>query len=333
MRTLLAFYVIVIFVSCSRSSGSNEAQKQPKINYGNNIVLLSDLSNRVLHPKSIHDTTIIFSIIDKLKPLIEKSVELNIDDRFKFYSINQYCIDRIPQSEKNMNFHIDMSEFKKNELNISNYLYGRVEKDFNYDISSIKSSIKYVYDFNYKSDILGADVWHYFNDQIGSSIIDTSSTITAFKNNNYLNKKRNKLILLTDGYIEAGRYAEDKTMIDKNNPNKTKYLSSSLIKKFRDEFNNSSFKNIEDFFEEGKYGLIPFKNPLLSDVDILVLEIDDRTIVNGLTTVFPTDSEIIKLFWSKWISESGLDTSRFQIHNRFHNTRELESIVSNFLDN
>jgi hypothetical protein len=333
MKNFTIILFLMILTCCSKVSKNKEVQEPQKVNYGHNIIILTDLSNRVLQPKSIHDTTIIFNIIDKLKPLIEESVELNIDDKFKFYSINQFCIDRIPNKGKGFNFHIDMSVFDKKELDISNYLYGRIDNDYKHDISTIKSSIKSVYDFNNKSEILGADIWHYLNDQLNNTVIDTTTLITPFRKSEYLSRKKNKVIIITDGYIEAGRYSDDKTMFDKQNPNKTKYLSSSLLKKFRNEFNKSSYDDVEKFFNEKKYGLVTLKNPLLSDVELLVLEIDDRTIVNGMTTVSPTDSQLIKLFWSKWVQESGIESSKFQIHNTFKNERDLELVVSNFLNN
>lgn len=328
MKALLIFFCFCLLNSCiSKIENDNSL----KINYGHNIVVLADLSNRVQQIKSINDTTIIFSIIDKLKPLIEKSIDLNIDDKFNFYSINQVCVDRMSNSEDKRNFDIDMTDFNKNELKISRYLYGKIKQDYDYDISSIKTSIKKVYDFNSKSKILGADIWHYFNDELNSNIIDTTSTPGSFRDSHYINKKKNKVILLTDGYIEAGKYENNAAMHDKENQNRTMYLSGNLISKFRNDFHKSPYKNIQAFFKEEKYGLIPLQNSLISEVELLVLEIDDRTMKNGVTTVFPTDSKIIKLFWSTWLEESGLDQNNFQIHNTFRNQQELDLILNNFL--
>ena len=147
-----------------------------------------------------------------------------------------------------------------------------------------------------------------------------------------LPEKKNKVILLTDGYIEAGRYANDPTMFDKKNPNQSKYLSAKLLNQFRINFNNSPYQSPAEFFEAEKYGLIPLQNPLINEIELLVLEIDDRTIINGVTTVSPTDSKIIKLFWAKWLKDSGMKPANFQIYDRFKNERELDMALSNFLN-
>ncbi|MDN5214964.1 hypothetical protein QQ020_22985 [Fulvivirgaceae bacterium BMA12] len=332
MKTQLLIILVTLLANCSTVTSSIENDTSEKVNYGNNIVILSDLSNRILRKKSIHDTIIISSVIDKLKPLIEKSVELNIYDKFNFYSVNHVSVDRIYSDDMGLNFNIDLTTFNKNELDISNYLYGRIEQDYDSDITDIKTSINLVYDHNMGSEILGADIWHYFNDELDHTLIDTTTERYTFQNKTYATRKKNKVILLTDGYIEAGRYANDPTMFDKKNPNQSKYLSAKLLNQFRINFNNSSYQSPEEFFAVEKYGLIPLQNPLIDEIELLVLEIDDRTIVNGVTTVSPPDSKIIKLFWAKWLKDSGMKPSNFQIYERFKNERELDLVLSNFLN-
>ena len=332
MKTQLLIIGVALLTNCSTVTSPNENDQSVKVNYGNNIVILSDLSNRILRKKSIHDTTIIFNVIDKLKPLVEKSVELNIYDKLNFYSINHISVDRVYGDDIGLNFNIDLTAFNKNELDISNYLYGRIEQDYDSDITDIKTSINTVYDHNMSNEILGADIWHYFNDELDHTIIDTTTERYTFQNKTYATRKKNKVILLTDGYIEAGRYANDPTMFDKNNPNQSKYLSAKLLNQFRINFNNSSYQSPEDFFEAEKYGLIPLQNPLVNEIELLVLEIDDRTIINGVTTVSPPDSKIIKLFWTKWLEDSGIKPTNFQIYDRFKNERELDLVLSNFLN-
>ncbi len=332
MKTSLLIIFVTLLANCSTVTSSTENDKSEKVNYGNNIVILSDLSNRILRKKSIHDTIIISKVIDKLKPLIEKSMELNIYDKFNFYSVNHVSVDRVYNEDIGLNFNIDLTEFNKNELEISNYLYGRIEQDYDGDIIDIKTSINTVYNHNMGNEILGADIWHYLNDELDHTIIDTTIERYSFKKKTYTARKKNKVILLTDGYIEAGRYANDPTMFDKKNPNRSKYLSAKLLNQFRINFNNSSYQSPVEFFEAEKYGLIPLQNPLINEIELLVLEIDDRTIINGVTTVSPPDSKIIKLFWTKWLKDSGMKPANFQIYDRFKNERELDLILSSFLN-
>ena len=331
MKTPLLIIFVTFIANCSTVTPSAENDRIEKVNYGNNILILSDLSNRILRKKSIHDTIIISKVIDKLKPLIEKSIALNIYDKFNFYSINHVSVNRVYNEGIGLNFNIDLTAFNKNELEISNYLYGRIEQDYDSDITDVKTSIRIVYDHNVENEILGADIWHYLNDELDHTVIDTTTERYTFQNKTYATRKKNKVILLTDGYIEAGRYANDPTMFDKKNPNHSKYLSAKLLNQFRINFNNSSYQSPEEFFEAEKYGLIPLQNKLLGEIELLVLEIDDRTIINGVTTVSPTDSKIIKLFWTKWLKDSGMKPANFQIYDRFKNERELDMALSNFL--
>ncbi|MBL6446100.1 hypothetical protein JMN32_07265 [Fulvivirga sp. 29W222] len=326
MKNLLMYVIAFgIFFGCSSKAVDKEHKVIKRINYGHNIVILADLSNRVLRQKSLHDTTIIYNIIDKLKPFFEKSVDLNIYDRFAFYSINQYCVDRL--IDQNPKFNLDLAEFKNHELELSNYLYRSQKRNYDSDVSKIKATVKKLYGNNARNTILPADVWHYFNEVLDNTIVDT----TSFKQGVYLNRRKNKVILITDGYVEAGKYGNDKTMLDKRNPNRTKFLSTSLLNKFRSEFNNSEFAELEKFYTTNKYGLIPVKNPLISEIELLVLEIDDRTIKNGVTSVSPTDAKIIKLFWHEWFEQSGIDPKHFEIHDVVKNEQELDAILTSFL--
>jgi hypothetical protein len=327
---LLILYILsfgVLLISCGGKNDVNHEQ----VNYGNNIVVLTDLSNRILRNKAVHDTTIIFSIIDRLKPMVEKSIDLGVEDKFKFYSVNQSAVNKISLPNK-VDFDIDLTEFNGNELARSNYLYGRVDHNYGNDIKNIKKSIAELYKYSLHNKTLGADVWHYFKNDLNSVIIDTTSSKRYFRKNTYITKRKNKIILLTDGYIEAGRYANDPTMTDKNNPKKTKYLSWKLLEQFRENFNRSNYVDIAEFFKAEEYGIVPVNNPLLPEVQFLILEIDDRTIINGVTTTSPTDSEIIKLYWKDWLIKSGVDEKNIQIHDIVKNEKELDQILSNFLN-
>ena len=332
MRKLLILLATPFLLQCSASSIDTESEKPINL-YGNNIVVLSDLSNRVLQSKSVSDTTIVFSVLDELKPLIKKSIERNTSDRFKFYSVNQFCIDRIKNPTVDFKFDLDMSEFDQQEKKRSDYLYDRTDgRTFQKDLDIIKASVQNVYEYNLSSKLLGADIWYYLEKDFNNNVVDTIQNKLLDRGRVYVKQKHNKVILLTDGYIEAGRYGNDKSMVDKQNPNKTKYLSSSLLAKFRREFNQSDYPSMEQFFEEKGYGLIPLNNKLLSDVELLVLELDDRTIVNGVTTVSPTDGEIIHLFWMKWLTESGVKPENLHLHTVFKDTKEMKQVINKFLN-
>ncbi|MBL3657390.1 hypothetical protein [Fulvivirga sediminis] len=331
MRKLFIISIVPFLIQCSAASIDTEKEK-PIMLYGNNVVVLSDLSNRVMKPKSVADTTIIFNVLNDLKPLIKRSMERNTSDCFKFYSVNQYSIDRIKNPSIDFKFDLDMSGFENREKDRSDYLFERTEgRTYRKDLDKVKLSIQAVYEYNQGSKLLPADLWYYLDKEFDNTVIDTTHLEKMDRAHIYVKKKLNKIILLTDGYIEAGRYGNDKTMVDKQNPNRTKFLSSSLIARFRREFNRSDYPSMEQFFEESGYGLIPLDNELLSEVELLVLEMDDRSIVNGVTTVSPTDREVIMLFWKKWLTESGVKPENLHMYSTFKDQKEMKQVVDDFL--
>ena len=62
------------------------------------------------------------------------------------------------------------------------------------------------------------------------------------------------------------------------------------------------------FFKKEGYGIVPIENNALKEFEILVLEVNDRSLdKSGNTTVKPTDFEVIKLFWEDWFLQSGIE--------------------------
>ena len=248
-------------------------------------------------------------------------------DKFSVYSINQHCVDRIPGSGK-LKFNIDLSRFEQNEKGLADYFYARAEETYDNDLAVIRNSIKALYADNKDKKILPADIWYYFNDVLNGTVIDT----TASQKGNYINRLKNKVILITDGYVEAGKYEEEKTMFSKQDPNKTKFLSSNSLATFRKKFNASSEPSFEKFYRDNGHGLVTIDNPLLAEIDLLVLEFHDRTIENGVTTVSPPDHRIMKLFWRDWMVASGIKEDKLTIYDVFKNEREMDLVIDQFLN-
>jgi len=70
-------------------------------------------------------------------------------------------------------------------------------------------------------------------------------------------------------------------------------------------------------------------NPLLKNLDILVLELYDRTETNVGASIHPTDLEIMKLIWGDWLKTSGV--KRFELYPKFSSKAEAEKVIFKFL--
>jgi len=84
------------------------------------------------------------------------------------------------------------------------------------------------------------------------------------------------------------------------------------------------------FFEENNYGIVPVDNPRLQDVEVLVLEIYDRSLSQGgNAVVHPTDTETLKLFGSDWLEQS--DVQKYKLHSLMNTEAEVEQVVMGFM--
>jgi hypothetical protein len=143
-------------------------------------------------------------------------------------------------------------------------------------------------------------------------------------------RKMNEIILLTDGYLEASEV---------NDSNKlSKDLSEAKIGAFREEFNKARIEspnlNLEEYFKRNGWGITPLSNKLLkNDVKILVMQLFDRGATNGKNINFPSDLEIIKLFWNDWMIKSGIKKENFKLLSTYEvtNSNQIEKIYQDFL--
>lgn len=297
------------------------------VNYGNNINILVDFSNRILNNRPLSDTDIINEISDNLKPIIERSIERQINDKFFIRSINSSVL--LDSTFSNKLMKIDLTGFKSQELKRSDYLYDRTEVSYTKDVQKIKSNFNEVYNFEKGHQQKPADIWYFLKDEITPLLIDT--TTVTFQNNNKIFKKKykNTIILLTDGYIEAGRYGEFEGMKENN---QFRYLSQSLIDELRIRFVASKEKEMEDFFKKNNYGIIPVNNPLLKDCRFLILEFYDRSKKNGASTKTPTDFEIMKYFWKDWLIKSGVEDKDIEIYETMNNRDDVKKVFNTFIN-
>ncbi len=268
-----------------------------------NICIVPDLSNRLdleKCPKPVDDSHLVNAIIDDIYPTILKNrVDVNQPDKvfMKFTSpriINYYNVD-------NSMLTFDFAKFD-NQIDRINYLMNRDGEDqFENDKQGFKDEFAMLLN-NARQKTCGADVWSFFNNEINNTFI--RAEVKRIEDQDYTleHKYKNIIVLLTDGYVEAGLYEANNTT-----GNKTYHLSSNSIKKFRSKYKKSNETDLKTFFHKYGYGLVPIDNPILKDVEVLAVEFYDRSLtLSGNATTHPTDGEILKLFWNDWMKSSGV---------------------------
>lgn len=267
-----------------------------------NVVIAPDLSNRLTkYKRPVDDIEIIDSIIALIYPKIAKAKrKMHQADRYQLDLINEKQI-----SEYGVNpsaFQIDLQKFENQGERIR-YLMGNEQPSFTRDLKRWHDELKQLVD-TAKQYPLGSDIWSYLNSGVNGDKVDTSTWTTQNDKQIYLNHFQNTLVLFTDGYIENdNRFSDGK---------KKSTLTQSEIEQFRAHYNKDKRnRTLQQFFEEEKYGIVPLNNRVLNNLDVLVLEMYDRSKTIGGATVYPTDFEIMKIFWRDWFLKSGIKKFEF----------------------
>lgn len=317
------FFLLLILSSCNCKYDKDVISHT---NYGHNIVVVTDLSNRILNTRKLNDPGIVQIITADLKTFFQQSIDFGINDKFFLTTFNDQDFKNFSDSV----FKIDLTRFQSNALDRSNYLYHSIgPNSFGYDQARLNKIFNQLYQEKKDSVQLPADVWYFVQDKLTFPLVDTSESNYTLEGNHVTNKYNNYIIFITDGYIEAGRYGDSPDMKQKN---KIRYLSKQAIDDFRNKFKNSGDTDYKHFFTTNEFGIIPVKNPLLKNCKLLILELFDRSIQNGVTTQTPTDLEIIKLFWSDWLSESGINKSDITLLPCYTNIQDLSTQIKLFFE-
>ncbi|HRH49810.1 MAG TPA: hypothetical protein PLP23_13735 [Panacibacter sp.] len=216
-----AFTPLLLLISSCGSGDQNSTVIQkvaPKVNYGYNIIVAVDLSNRILNNRHLQDPDVVKLITDNLKNIFQNSINVGINDKFYLTTINDE--DFIEQSYSDSIFKIDLTRFKTDEVGRSNYLYHNDTgtNSLKYDIFKLNSTFASFYQAKKREKQLPADVWYFFQDKLTYPFIDTASQSYVFNDQPIVSKYKNYVILLTDGYIEAGRYKMIQICWQKINP-------------------------------------------------------------------------------------------------------------------
>lgn len=279
-----------------------------------NITIASDLSNRLnthLYPRSVSDVDIVKTVVDDFYPtILNHKRSMNQLDQLRIGFINKKQISFFAANTKAMNF--DFSRFKSQKDRIE-YL----RKDYKTDKKAFLTEFKRIHD-KAVSMPFGSDIWTYLQQGVDEFTVNRETTTSQIGATNFKNSYRNVLILLTDGYIET---------TFKNNGYD---LTANKIGEFRKKYLKSGEKDIEHFYlKNQQYRVHPLTNPLLPNLEVLVLELYDRSETNAGASVHPTDLEIMKLLWSDWLKNSNVHRAEF--YPKFSDKAEAEKVISKFL--
>ncbi len=308
---------ILIYILLVISASAIFAQKQKEVIHYN-IIFAPDLSNRLnakIYPKPVNDVDLVEGIFKLIWPNILRAKRSEGQkDKYTIDFINKGLI-KIYSVNTNV-LTIDFQKFDRQNDRI-NYIMGRNGAKCTLE-NDVEKLIKEYKNFNNKASNSsnGADIWTYFQSGIDEGVIQSNIKI-----GNVNHVFRNILILITDGYIEAGIF------------NKGYDLSESKISNFRNAFLKSTEKDMATFLTKNqKFKINPVKNKYLKNLEVMVIEMYDRSLSKtGAATKHPTDMEIMKLIWSDWLQKSGV--KRFELKATAANKDQGIKSIMNFIMN
>ncbi len=294
VTNILPLAILPFFVACM-NDGSSKEEELPNNQVtlkDYNIIIAPDLSNRInmaLYPKPIHDTVLISSLIGHSSDLLTLNPRRSGQaDIYKIDFINRGILNGTSFEPKKMT--IDFNRFENNQMDRVKY----IRQGLKADEQQFSDEVKRVYDYSLKNQT-GADVWNYFNETVKASLVDASPKRIKSDNNILVDKKNNNVVLLfTDGYLENA------------NKGKGYRLDPALIAKIRQDFKASRKSDLAAFIKSDSAYALNKTDFNLKDVNIFIAELVDRSLDKyGVAKEQPTDFQIIKVVWEKWLKDSG----------------------------
>ncbi|WP_179352193.1 hypothetical protein [Winogradskyella vidalii] len=292
MKNIVIILVALSFIHCG-------GKKKTTINEHINLIITPDLSNRIedLYAKPVSDVALISNIYTNYYPGIYNinNRVIGQEDIIQFRFTNPSIINDFDINTENLR--MDLSQMNASER--ISFLANGGNKHM---LKTLNTEVKSLYT-KAKNNTTGGDIYNYLKKEITTTSIKKTKAPEIIDNNEVITIQRNIIILLTDGYIEAGLYG-NKNCRDK----KCYYLSKTKVDEFRKAFKASGNTNLKDFFKTSGYGIIPIDNENLKNTEILVSELYDRSLnrTTGSQTVSPNDFEILTLFWEDWLKQSGV---------------------------
>jgi hypothetical protein len=270
-------YHIVALIMClcifGCKSNENTQEKNPSIegtasSVFQNIVILTDLSSRIKMPNQYNkDTQIIKKILQSFQTNQMKYSFIKSKDRLAlttaYQSSNIFGKYKISQG----NFTIDMENKPMQPVTMTKPAFDAQRKRF-------EEATDNLYSAALKSPTSGADIWGFFCSEWSKY---------------YMAGYKNKVIILTDGYLEF-----DKAIAIKR-PAGTQMNQLQFLR---------GKNNWEDLFKKQK--LTPCGSSL-KNVDVLIVEINPK---NKATVT--NEYQIIEKFWKTWFTDMNAHVDTYQ---------------------
>jgi hypothetical protein len=333
MKRIINFLTITFFacslLACSAEKESTTEQKSQAKEVKEiehfNIIIVPDLSNRInsdLYPKQLADQEIIKTVADVFPECFQKGGRIvHQKDRLSLRLINQRQLPNFSELEEALS--IDLGKFDLDQRARIEFIKNRAENSLKDEIEEFKKTTDLIYE-SVGTKTIGVDIWNFFNQSVDESFLQLTN---AASTSSIQDKARTIIILLTDGYIEAGSYGKEYCK-----ENRCYYLSNHILEKFRADHKKSNHSDIAETFRKSNYGIVPASNPHLKDVEVLALEFYDRSKTKGgNSTKYPNDFQINKLFWEDYLKNSGV--KKFKIVEAKSFKGDIEKIIKDFVFN
>jgi hypothetical protein len=319
---LLTAFIVIQGCGKANKDKPTEHMEKPKEVEHLNLIILSDLSNRInseLYPRQLDDIQIIEAITEVFPDYIRMGGRLiNQKDRLRLRLINKQEVPNFYDYEADLS--VDLGGFQTQGERVD-YLNGKADKTLTTDLNDFQNASAKIYEKAYENTS-GADIWTFFNQSFDETYLMLTNPM---RNDHIQDKARTVIILLTDGYLEAGNYGKNFC-----EGNSCYYLSPSRIKDFRSTLKKGKGLNINDIIEQENFRIKAVNNKTLKEVEVLTLEFYDRSkSASGSASIYPTDFHITKALWQDWMTNSGV--KRTEIYETRESIGDIKKIVRGFL--
>lgn len=278
MKFSYLLFLFFLLIGCGENDETPEFIKNCKNNVGSidrkddtfyNIVVLLDLSNRIATERqSNKDLEIINTILNIFQNAQKKFGYQFSKDKLSI----KICKQKNDDVELNINIEdlvVDMDRDNSRNMNFPNFCKQK---------ESFETSINSLYDYAIQNkSFYGADIWNFFNEEM----------LSLLKENDGETKYKNKVIILTDGYLNFA------SAIEKTRPKGT------FMRGYYRMRNNADWKKI---FEDRNYKLTPHPHDYF-DTDVIVLEVDPKK-----PTEYTNEFNLLSNYWKTWFEDMELNS-------------------------
>ncbi len=272
-QSLYILFILVFFIGLSNCF---DPKPEPVINSKNNYIVLLDLSDRTLSEnQKERDIANIKAAFQSFKKGVKNQYYIKSND------VLQVLI--APQ--KNMG--INKADYENQlRINLNALPVNKKKKVFDSFEKNFDETLNKLYDETLKNKtkphhFSGADIWRFFYDLLPSYYIENSS---------------NKLLLITDGYMEF----EQSALKYEVGGGKYRFSNFDFLKRLR------GYKgNWKEMFDKYDYGL-KSTGKQYSNLQVFMTELSPT---EGVHYEF----DIIKAVWKKWFDEMKIKEIDFSI--------------------